>query len=216
MDFPQDIKRHVLSFIRKYGDDYLDKTPEFGCLYDLIKYGIITKQALTDYNCILNKKQKKNINIESTQTIYVAYIRKNNNIKKWKNSELMKNKCDIIICHCQIIKKTTFADLISFPEPPDTIEKKYYKYILSKIIQITNLNQKQLFSTWFASRKIYLEPTIIKDKWDMELSNYTIQEFNIKKKKDLDKYIRSMELCFKQTFDKKIWKNITSHYLNLL
>ena len=50
MLFPDDIKLHILSFMRKYAEDYLDKTVEYGTLSKLITDGTISYDSIISYN----------------------------------------------------------------------------------------------------------------------------------------------------------------------
>uniref|UniRef100_A0A6C0BTN0 Uncharacterized protein n=1 Tax=viral metagenome TaxID=1070528 RepID=A0A6C0BTN0_9ZZZZ len=48
--FPEDIKIVILSYIRKYGDDYLDQTVEFGNLSTVVSNGTISYESIVSYN----------------------------------------------------------------------------------------------------------------------------------------------------------------------
>lgn len=204
MLFPEDIKLHILSFMRKYGEDYLDKTVEYGTLSKLITDGTISYDSIISYNmrCLSFYPSQKcsTIKVYATTTnmntgeidyfgwdsdefkdcslplmleknIQVAYIRKRNNIKKWKNGALLNGK-DIILLQAEPLHNVElYHPCVRIPEPPCDIGIFNNTKILDQMVNHFNF---------------IVIPDAYNTSWDKSIMAFVIDKFNLKHETDVD------------------------------
>ena len=204
MLFPDDIKLHIISFMRKYGEDYLDKTVEYGTLSKLITDGTISYDSIISYNmrCISYYPSQKciTINVYAATTnmntgeidyfgwdtdefndcslplmleknIQVAYIRKRNNIKKWKNGALLNGK-DIILLQAEPLHNVElYHPCVRIPEPPRDIGIFNNMKILDRMVNHFDF---------------IVIPDGYNTSWDKSIMAFVIDKFNLKHETDVD------------------------------
>ena len=204
--FPEDIKKVILSYLRKYGDDYLENTVEYGKLSEIITNGSIRYGSIISYNRRCEKSQMaKRIEINAMTTnmvtgtvdyhgweseefndetlplvlkreTYVSYIRKRNNIKKWKDDKFPTGT-DIILLY---VEETRYHDdgvlRITTPTPPPDIKPSIQLKFLDGIIS-------QLPKTTM------IAPQDPCDDWKLMVTVYIVNKFGLKTERDVHYYI---------------------------
>ena len=210
MLFPEDIKLHILSFMRKYGEDYLDKTVEYGTLSKLVSDGTISYDSIISYNmrclsfypsqnCTTIKVYAATTNMNTGEIDYfgwdsdefndcslplmlekniqVAYIRKRNNIKKWKNGTLLNGK-DIILLQAEPLHNVElYHPCVRIPEPPRHLENANHMLILDQMVNHFDF---------------IVIPDAYNTSWDKRIMAFVIDKFNIKSGIDVDDIRRAI------------------------
>jgi hypothetical protein len=206
--FPDDIKKVILSYLRKYGDDYLDNTVEYGKLSELITNGTIKYGSIISYNrrCVDSEVAKYiDINAMSTNMVtgtidyhdweseefnneslplvlknetYVAYIRKRNNIKKWKDDKFQIGT-DIILLYVESRRYEDRETIrITTPTPPSDMKNHIQLKFLDGIISQLPPNT-------------ILSPLGTCDEWKVLVTIYIVNKFGLNTEHDVRLYIQN-------------------------
>jgi len=204
MLFPEDIKLHILSFMRKYGDDYLDKTVEYGTLSNLVSDGTISYDSIISYNmrclslypsqkCTTIKIYAATTNMNTGEIEYfgwdsdefndcslplmlekniqVAYIRKHNNVKKWKNGDILTGK-DIILLQAEPLHNVElYHPCVRIPEPPR---------------DILIFNNMKILDGMVNHFDFIVIPDGYNTSWDKIIMAFVIEKFNLTHETDVD------------------------------
>lgn len=204
MLFPEDIKLHILSFMRKYGEDYLDKTVEYGTLSKLITDGTISYDSIISYNmrCLSFYPSQKC----STIKVYATTTNMNTgeiDYFGWDSDEfkdcslplmLEKNIQVAYIRKRKNIKKwkngaiLTGKDIILLQAEPLHNVELYHPCVRipEPPCDIGIFNNTKILDQMVNHFNFIVIPDAYNTSWDKSIMAFVIDKFNLKHETDVD------------------------------